>query len=152
MNFRSAKSLPTLASCLAGILLSAMVHINGLLAAKTNAYLSSTIVHIVGTLTCLVILLAQSTPPRKVLGKTSPLWAYSGGILGASVVILCNLTVNSPIGLSGTVAMMLLGQTLCSAIADHFGWMGIAKKRLSVRDGAQMALILCGCMMLLFRS
>ncbi|MCB0327480.1 MAG: DMT family transporter [Bdellovibrionales bacterium] len=152
MTTRPGKTIAIIASCFAGVLLASMVFLNSKLASMSSPMISSVIVHLMGTLACMFILGIQGREPLSVVARRSPLWSYGGGVLGATVVVLCNITVNSSIGLSGTVSMMLLGQTIFSALADHYAWLGLEKKKLKIQDVVQIFLILCGCMILLFWS
>jgi transporter family-2 protein len=73
-----------------------------------------------------------------------PLWSYLGGIPGALIVLLAALTVNSPLGLAGTLALMLIGQILFGLAADTFGLFGLARKTFAQRDLMAFGLIVAG--------
>ena len=53
-------------------------------------------------------------------------------------------------GVAGTIAMLLLGQVLAGMLTDHFGWFGLPQRRISVRDLAQVLLVLSGSGFLLY--
>ncbi len=65
-------------------------------------------------------------------------------MIGAAIVILTSTAVNSPLALSGTIALGLGGQVIFSLLADFFGLFGLPKRRPDLRDMAAVALILCG--------
>lgn len=87
-----------------------------------------------------------------------PLWCYLGGIPGAFTVLLAAITVNSPLSLSGSIVLMLAGQIVTGLIIDHFGLMGLTRRKVTSRDGLTLLLLFSGCifdhcrkiMMLLF--
>ncbi|MCB1198610.1 MAG: DMT family transporter, partial [Deltaproteobacteria bacterium] len=110
---------------------------------------ASFITHLVGTLAALgmLMLLRQSKNEEKT---QAPLWSYAGGVLGAGTVILANITFNSTLGISGSIVLMLLGQTLFSILIDHFGWMGVAKRTIYPVEYLQVALICLGSGVLVF--
>lgn len=129
-----------------GGLLTLMVHFNGELGRYGNALFSSWAAHGTGTVAA-VVLLSILYPWRKrdVGSKPSaPLWAYLGGISGAVTVMLTSFAVNSPLALSGTLALGLAGQVVFSIVADRLGLFGLPMRRPDRRDLAAMALILAG--------
>ena len=129
-----------------GGLLTLMVHFNGQLAHYGNALFSSWTAHGTGTVAALIylaILRGNSTPDGAAKPR-APLWAYCGGVVGAAIVILTSTAVNSPLALSGTIALGLGGQVIFSLLADLFGLFGLPKRRPDLRDMAAVALILGG--------
>ncbi|MBP1130974.1 transporter family-2 protein [Serratia sp. PL17] len=138
----------------AGALLALMIGINSLLASFNSPLFASWVAHGVGAITAWLLLLllrwrtprsASSLPPASV-----PRWAYLGGIPGALTVVLAAITVNSPLALSGSLALMLTGQVLFGMVSDSCGWFGVIKRRLSVNDVIATLLILSGCALLIF--
>ena len=129
-----------------GGLLTLMVHFNGMLAHFGNALFSSLTAHGTGTLAAIVFLvLLYRKPPQGPIAKPkAPLWAYCGGVVGAAIVMLTSSAVNSPLALSGTIALGLAGQVVFSLAADIFGLFGLQKRRPQGRDWLAIALILAG--------
>lgn len=130
-----------------GGLLTTMVFFNGELGRYGNALFSSWAAHGTGTVAAalfLAVLYRQRKPaPDRPAGKI-PLWAYLGGISGAATVMLTSTTVNSPLALSGTLALGLAGQVVFSLAADRWGLFGLAKRTPGPRDLAALALIVAG--------
>lgn len=130
-----------------GGLLTLMVHFNGELGRYGNALFSSWAAHGTGTIAALLFLavLYRRRPGAidRPAGKT-PLWAYLGGISGAATVMLTSTTVNSPLALSGTLALGLAGQVVFSLAADRWGLFGLPKRIPGPRDLAALALIVAG--------
>ncbi|MGX2955130.1 DMT family transporter [Shewanella sp. JL219SE-S6] len=50
-------------------------------------------------------------------------------------VILAAICVNSPLGLGGTLALLLLGQLLFGTISDTRGWWLLPKRQLHPLSG-----------------
>ena len=94
-----------------GCLLTLMVHFNGELGRYGNALFASWAAHGTGTVAALVflgLLWARRKPAPATESKPrAPWWAYLGGLSGAITVILTSITVNSPLALSGTLALGL---------------------------------------------
>lgn len=147
-NTTSMRSHPLhLAAAFAsGGLLTLMVHFNGMLAHYGNALFSSWTAHGTGTVAALIYLAILYRTPNgeKVAKPKAPLWAYLGGVVGAAIVMLTSSAVNSPLALSGTIALGLGGQVIFSLLADLWGMFGLPKRRPDMRDLCAVALILGG--------
>ncbi|EJB01449.1 hypothetical protein Rleg9DRAFT_0181 [Rhizobium leguminosarum bv. trifolii WSM597] len=129
-----------------GGLLTFMVHLNGELARYANPLFSSWTAHGAGMVAAVILLLALYRRRTPTAGKTAraPLWAYLGGVSGAATVILTSTAVNSPLGLSGTLALGLAGQVAFSLAADNWGLFGLPKRRPDMRDIAALGLVVTG--------
>lgn len=123
-----------------------MVHFNGMLARYGNALFSSWTAHGTGTVAALIYLaVLYRKPDGGIPAKPkAPLWAYFGGVVGAAIVMLTSTAVNSPLALSGTIALGLAGQVIFSLAADFWGLFGLPKRRPEARDLCAIALILGG--------
>jgi bacterial/archaeal transporter family-2 protein len=130
-----------------GCLLTLMVHLNGQLAHYGNALFSSWVAHGTGTVAAALYIAALYRGSRKAPAPEAPkapFWAYLGGISGAATVMLTSTTVNSELGLSGTLALGLVGQVIFSLLADGLGLFGMPRRRPGVRDIASLGLVLAG--------
>lgn len=136
----------------AGALLALMISINSVLASYNSPLLASWVAHGIGAITAwLLLLLLNRRPPKSSPSSvTVPRWAYFGGIPGALTVVLAAITVNSPLALSGSLALMLTGQVLFGMLSDSCGWFGVMKRRLNANDIIATLLILSGCALLIF--
>jgi transporter family-2 protein len=83
-------------------------------------------------------------------GVRPPLWFYAGGIPGAFTVILAAIAVNSSLALSGTIALMLVGQVVFGMVSDHFGLFRTPKRRLSGTDLVVALAVLGGSGLIIF--
>lgn len=129
-----------------GGLLTLMVHFNGMLAHYGNALFSSWTAHATGTVAAIIVmaLLYRKPEPGQPAKPKAPLWAYMGGMIGAVLVMLTSTAVNSPLALSGTIALGLAGQVIFSLAADFWGLFGFPKRRPQGQDILAIALILGG--------
>ncbi|WP_299493910.1 DMT family transporter [uncultured Shewanella sp.] len=145
----------------AGGLLALMIDINSGLALVSSPIQASWIAHGVGALVaiCLVIIGAIFFQGHKqyCLGKSKwkkktdlPYWIYLGGLPGALTVVLAAITVNSDIGLSGTLTSTLIGQIIFGIILDHLGLFGSQKKPFVIADLLKVILILGGSFIIIF--
>ena len=79
----------------------------------------------VSTLTMLIAALALRLPLpdlRAVSGH--PPWAWTGGIIGAFVVLTA-LSATPLLGAATTVMLFIGGQLTASLILDQYGWLGV---------------------------
>ncbi|NNE04987.1 MAG: DMT family transporter [Xanthomonadales bacterium] len=134
---------------ISGCLLAVMIFLNGALAAAIGPVEGSLVVHGVGLLvaSALVFLIRETSATP---GLKAPWWAYLGGAFGAVLVIISGITVNSEIGVAGTISMLLLGQVLAGMLTDQFGWFGLPRRRVTLLDLAQVVLVLGGSGLLLY--
>lgn len=136
-----------------GGLLTLMVQLNGAMAAHTGGIFASLTAHATGTFAALLFLalLPRAAPVAGVSPRRkAPLWAYLGGISGAATVILTSVAVNSPLALSGTLALGLGGQAIFGLVADRFGLFGLPVRIPDRRDLASLLLILAGSGIIIF--
>ena len=79
----------------------------------------------------------------------APIWSYFGGVFGALIVAIANITVNSSIGLVGSLSLMILGQTSFAMLFDVKGWFGMEKRSLYLGDFLQVSFILAGSLLII---
>ena len=104
----------------------------------------------------LVVVYARLTRPAAPVAAAPaavtkvPLWFYLGGIPGTFTVILAAITVNSGLSLSGTIALMLVGQVLFGIVSDHFGLFRTPKRRLVPADYLGALSVLTGSALIIY--
>lgn len=139
---------------IAGMTLAIMIALNSSLAAFSSPLLASWAAHGIGAITAFGISICASWLKHKSLcifgSKTTRYWAYLGGIPGAMTVVLAAITVNSPLGLSGSITLIMAGQILFSMICDTFGLMGLPKRTMSISEWFSLCLMGFGCLLVLF--
>lgn len=147
-----ANPLHLLAAFASGGLLALMVLLNGEAGRTGGALFSSWLAHGTGTVAAIVflaLLRLRSTAPVELRSSKAPLWAYLGGVSGAFTVMLTSTAVNSPLALAGTLALGLAGQVVFSLAADTWGFFGLPRRRLDLRDLAVILLIGAGSLLII---
>ncbi len=136
-----------LLSLLLGALTAAMVTLNGELAARVGSSASSGIVHLVGLVLVALILVAtrSASPFRRGLSPSR----LPGGAVGFLTVVFANAGFVE-IGVSLTLALGLLGQTLSAVMMDHFGWLAARTVPADRRKLGSLALIAAGIAVMAF--
>jgi bacterial/archaeal transporter family-2 protein len=111
-----------LLSALIGVLITIMVLLNGVLSQKLGNYSSTFIIHLLGlTLMSIIVIVKKN---KISFSKDIPIYLYSGGILGVFTILFNNISFNL-LGASLTLALGLLGQSICSLVVDHYGVLGM---------------------------
>ena len=140
--------LYSIAAFLTGGLLTLMVLTNGTLAVHGTLLFASWVPHVTGTFAAFAFLWILR--PKRTQSKQPPLWSYSAGIAGAFTVMLTSASLNSPLALSGTIALGLAGQVCFSLFADLRGLFGLPKSVPSLREIAATTMIMAGALILVF--
>ena len=127
-----------------------MINWNSILARHSDPIVGSWITHGVGTAASLaVVLVSRNNSVPATTKRSWPRWIYLGGVAGALAVLLAAIAVNGPLGLAGTLALMLTGQLLFTIAVDHYGWLGLEKRPTSGRRLAALMLIAVGSLLII---
>lgn len=136
----------------AGVLLTFMIKYNSQLAMYSSPLFASFVAHGIGTIFALLILIgsnaASTSKPPKV--KKVRLWAYLGGVPGAFIVLLSAIVVNSELGLSGSLSLMLLGQMTFSLACEHYGFFNLPKNPATINDIIIITIVFIGCVLIIY--
>ena len=128
-------------SLIAGSLLAFMVSSNGIVGEAAGNYASSVIIHFIGLVAVVAVLLLTKAKFKNL--RSIPLWMYSAGLIGIITVLFNNATFTA-LGVSLTVALGLLGQSVTSIIIDHFGLFGLPVSRFDTKKILGFLIILSG--------
>ncbi len=132
---------------LIGIIISLMVSVNGLLTNATGLYLSSVIIHIVGLVTMIIIC---SIKKIKLFDRRYAYFMYLGGVFGVFATLGNNYAF-SYLGVSGILALGLIGQSIMSIIVDHFGLFNLEKYPLKANKFISISIMLIGTTLMVER-
>ncbi|CAM4227310.1 DMT family transporter [Paenibacillus alkaliterrae] len=88
-------------------------------------------------------------PSLGIVGSFSEGWKWFlvAGLMAAAIVTVMTLSI-SKIGALTAFALVILGQIIASAIADHFGLLGIEVKPMSMMKVASIFVIIGGVLLL----
>ena len=130
-----------LTSVFVGGLISLMILLNATLASYTGNYQSSIIVHLVGLIGISMVLVFRKSKIK--WHKSVPLYAYSAGFIGVMPIIFNNISFNV-IGVSITLALGLLGQSISSVLIDHYGFFEMKIIKFNKRKLIGLMIIIIG--------
>ncbi len=138
-----------LGAVLTGGLTAIMVTFNGVLAGNLDNFIALIIIHIVGLITVGAIILLKQK--KFDFNKDIPFYYFTGGAFGVFLVFFNNITFNA-IGVSLTLALGLLGQSVAAIIIDHFGLIGIKASRFDRRKIIGFGIIFAGIVFMIVGS
>lgn len=135
-----------LIALITGALTSIMIFFNGTLSDSYGNMASTILIHIVGLITILLLILIKRD--KFNFGKGLPLIMYSAGLVGIATVVLTNLSFME-LGVSLTLALGLLGQTVFSLIIDHFGLFGLSITKFEPKKLTGLLIIVIGIIVMI---
>lgn len=107
-----------------GLLIAVMVTFNGTLASYAGDYLAVLIVQVIALITVSLILIIKR---KKISLKGDiPFYLFLGGAIGVVLTLFNNICFKH-LGVSLTLSLGLLGQSVAAVIIDHFGLLSMEK-------------------------
>lgn len=102
----------------------------------------------VGTVALFIYILLTGVPLGNLANaKYAPVIAWTGGLLGAFFVTVM-ATVVPRIGVAFAFSLAIGGQMLITLVIDHFGWLGVPEKPVSIPRVLGAALITIGVILI----
>ena len=138
----------TFLAIVSGALSAITVVQNGNLALYLGNYRATVMVHAVGLVTVLLVLAVRRQ--RITWNRKTPWYGYFGGIMGVMTVLGCNASY-ATLGVSVSVAMLLLGQALMGVAIDQFGLFGAPKRPFQAQHLLSFGLIIGGVAVMLIK-
>jgi bacterial/archaeal transporter family-2 protein len=134
---------------LAGLAMPTQATVNSKLAESVSSpILAAFISFAVGTVSLFVYILLTGVPLSNLANsKNAPLIAWIGGFLGAFFVAVM-ATVVPKIGVALAFSLAIGGQMIVTLLIDHFGWLGVPEKPISLTRIAGAALITIGVVLI----
>jgi bacterial/archaeal transporter family-2 protein len=130
-----------LLSILVGACMAIMIPMNGILSNMLGDYKASVLIHLIGLLAIIVVLFV--TKSKLSFGQGIPLYQYSAGTIGVFTVLFISMSF-AGLGVSMTIALSLLGQSVSSIIIDHFGLLGMKVAKFQQKKLIGLSLIASG--------
>jgi len=131
------------AAVLVGALLPVQFALNSALTAGTHTPVATAgISYGTGALVLGAALAARHqgrVPLRRLTG--APAWSYLGGVIGSAYVI-GSVVLTNALGAALAVTLVIAAQVTTSLALEHFGPLGLTRRRMNVRRAAAVLLIL----------
>jgi transporter family-2 protein len=134
-----------LLALVAGAMMPTQAAINNKLAGFVQSPISAAFISFfVGTVGLFVYLIGSGTPIGSLFNvKDAPPIAWLGGLLGAFFVT-CTVVLAPRIGVAMTFSLIVAGQMLITLVLDHFGFLGVPVKEISLARVFGILLITAG--------
>jgi transporter family-2 protein len=134
-----------LLAVVAGAMMPTQASINNKLAGYVASPISAAFISfLVGTVGLFVYMILTGTPLNSLFNiKDAPPIAWIGGLLGAFFV--ASTVILAPrIGVAMTFSLIVAGQMLITLVLDHFGFLGLPVKEISIARIGGVLLIIVG--------
>lgn len=131
---------------LAGAFITLQGVINARVSQDIGTWQTATVTQFSGFIVTLLILLFVRKANWKKLKLVQPLY-LTGGAFGA-IVIFSNVTAIHFIGVTLSIAAILIAQLSLTFIIDGKGWFGVAKQRMQLPQFIGIGLMIIGVIIL----
>lgn len=128
-------------SAFVGGLIAIMIMFNGTLSKGIGNFQSSVIVHLVGLIGLIIFLIIRKSKIK--FYKSVPLYAYSAGVIGVLPILFNNISF-AVLGVSITLALGLLGQSVASVVVDHYGFFDMTIVKFNKKKLVGLTVIIIG--------
>ncbi len=133
------------ASLLMGALTAVMVVFNGSLTGIAGRPFALVIIHLVGRAAMTLVMAYKRLRPT--IAKL-PVWQLSAGLVGVCT-ITCNNLAFGRISVSALLALALLGESVFSLMADHWGFLGLPVRKVQKGKLLGAPLLVIGILIML---
>lgn len=122
-----------LLALIAGTMMPTQAAVNNKMAAVVDSpVLAAFISFFVGTIGLFLFMIATGTPLGNLASaKNAPPIAWIGGLMGAFFVAAA-VTLVPRLGVAMTFSLIVAGQMLITLVLDHFGFLGVPVKEISL--------------------
>ncbi|WP_022694286.1 DMT family transporter [Ponticaulis koreensis] len=127
----------------AGVGIPVMAAMNASLGVRIGAPASVMSLLTVGLIATTCIAIALNGLPDLNAMRAAPPWLFLAGL--AMVFYILSITWLAPrMGIGPAILCVLLGQIICAALIDHFGWFGAVKSPLDLKKLIGICLMIAG--------
>lgn len=130
-----------LVSIIIGAIISVMILFNGTISNTMGLFTSSVIIHFVGLISTILILIIRKS--KFIIKREFPFFLYIAGAIGVITVMLTNITFVQ-LGVSLTISLGLLGQSVFSILIDNYGYLGMKRIKFNRKKYIGLFLIAFG--------
>lgn len=128
-----------------GIFLPLQAAFNGQLRLATHSILASTFISffIGAIMLAILVLIVEKRikiPTRDSSNNRLPLWIYSGGLFGI-MIVGGTIVVIHQLGAVLTSLVFIFGQLLMAVFVDHFGLLGLTKRKITLQKILALSLM-----------
>jgi transporter family-2 protein len=119
---------------------------NSRISQDIGTWQAATITQLTGFLTALLIVLLVRDGQWRGVRQVQPIF-LTGGAFGA-VVIFSNVTAIQQIGVTLTIAGVLIAQLCLTFLIDRNGWLGVVKQKMGLPQFVGIGMMIAGVLIL----
>jgi len=132
----------SLFALLAGAFITLQGVANSRISQDIGTWQAATLTQLTGFIMAIILLLFVRDGQRQPFKQVNPLY-MSGGAL-AAVIIFSNVEAIHRIGVTLTVAAVLIAQLFLTFIIDSNGWFGVAKMKMKLPQAIGIGMMIAG--------
>ncbi len=119
---------------------------NAQISRDIGTWQTATLTQLTGCLVALAVAIALRAGGWRQLKRVNPLF-LTGGALGA-VIVFSSVSAVQRIGVTMTVAVLVIAQLSMTVLIDRNGWFGVAKQAIRLPQLVGIGLMIAGVVML----
>ncbi|MDD4844106.1 MAG: DMT family transporter [Anaerotignum sp.] len=132
---------------LAGIFQGFMVSLNGQLGNFYSLFGVCFFVHVIAAV--LLFLYIKVKEKKPITFRGVPKYVYTVGFMGVALVSSSSWCILH-IGATELLSLSVIGQMVCSAMVDHFGWFNAMKKPFHLKQLPSYLLVFAGVLIVVY--
>jgi bacterial/archaeal transporter family-2 protein len=141
---------PVLIAVFAGALLPLQFAINSALANTLGSVtLTGAISYLVGGVSLVFVVSLQKIRPNWAQGRTAPLWAWLGGVVGSAYVV-GSVLLTQALGAALATTLVIASQVTTAIVLDHFGVLGLTQRKINKTRALALVLVLLALLLRLW--
>lgn len=133
---------------LAGALITIQGVFNAKISEDIGTWQTASLTQFIGFIVTIFLLTIVPDPSWKKLKHVKPLF-ITGGSFGA-IIIFCNITAIIQIGVTLSIAILLIAQLFLTYLIDQNGWFGYLKQRVQIQQLIGIGMMIVGVVILKF--
>ncbi|GAA5514620.1 hypothetical protein Dcar01_03376 [Deinococcus carri] len=133
---------PLILAVLAGSFLPVQFAVNGALAEHLHSVtLTAAVSYGMGTLGLTLLLVLSRTRPGWAAARQAPRWVWLGGAVGSAYVV-GSVLLTRALGAALATTLVIAAQVVTAILLDHFGVLGLKRRRVNRARAAALVLVL----------
>lgn len=119
---------------------------NAQISAGIGTWQAAALTQLTGFVTALLIAIFVGGGNAKELKQVKPLYWFGGAF--AAIIIYSNVTAIQEVGLTLTIAAVLIAQLAMTFVIESRGWFGIVKQKMGLPQFIGIAMMIAGVIVL----
>ncbi|MFC7372293.1 DMT family transporter [Fictibacillus iocasae] len=121
---------------------------NAQIGTEIGTWQAATVTQFTGFVAALFLMMLFRDKTWRHYRKVKPLYLTAGSF--AAIIIFSNITAIHEIGVTLTIASVLIAQLAIAFFTDIFGWFSVAKQRMQLPQFVGIAMMVAGVLILSF--